>query len=331
MEPLLKQIRVRFSGVRQEKTEHDRRIPPQKAQAFKEKRKPQNWFQRQLSGKMSQDYDSNKAIEHATAVAAAAYAIKSIEDSAISDQKKTSNEPKTSLVRIKSKKEEKAISKPEPGRVSKLFPGAGSTKSTPEREDPDGTATTGKVLGRAPSIKKTPTFADKQLNSTDSIKPETAAPQPLHSPSIKNTPTVADKQLKKADNIKPETAGPSNETQRQSATEPGTRKTQADIWEETKLARLKERYEKQNATILSWESKKKKKTRSRLSTKESEIEKKRVKAQRKFNRDMERIKQIAEGARAQAEERYRNEVLKVKEKANAIRKTGKAPTSCFCF
>lgn len=117
------------------------------------------------------------------------------------------------------------------------------------------------------------------------------------------------------------------------------------------------RYEKQNATILSWESKKKKKTRSRLSTKEvlfhffikcntrsyglitnlnllnlqSEIEKKRVKAQRKFNRDMERIKQIAEGARAQAEERYRNEVLKVKEKANAIRKTGKAPTSCFCF
>lgn len=64
---------------------------------------------------------------------------------------------------------------------------------------------------------------------------------------------------------------------------------------------------------------------------QSEIEKKRVKAQRKFNRDMEHIKQIAEGARAQAEERYRNEVLKAKEKANAIRKTGKAPTSCFCF
>ncbi|CAL8994646.1 unnamed protein product, partial [Prunus brigantina] len=322
-------VRVRFSGVRQVKTEHDRRISPQKPQSFKEKRKPQNWFQRQLSGKMSQDYDSNKAIEHATAVAAAAYAIKSIEDSAISDQKKTGNEPKTSLVRIKSKKEETAISKLEPGRVSKLFPG--STKSTPEREHPDGTATTGKVPGKAPSIKKTPTFADKQLNSTDSIKPETAAPQPLRSPSIKNTPTVADKQLNKADNIKPETAGPSNETMRQSATEPGTRKTQADIWEENKLAMLKERYEKQNATILSWESKKKKKTRRRLSTKESEIEKKRVKAQRKFNRDMEHIKQIAEGARAQAEERYRNEVLKAKEKANAIRKTGKAPTSCFCF
>ncbi|KAH0991358.1 hypothetical protein GBA52_002841 [Prunus armeniaca] len=329
MEPLLKQIRARFSGVRQEKTEHDRRISPQKAQSFKEKRKPQNWFQRQLSGKMSQDYDSNKAIEHATAVAAAAYAIKSIEDSAISDQKKTGNEPKTSLVRIKSKKEETAISKPEPGRVSKLFPG--STKSSPEREHPDGTATTGKVPGKAPSIKKTPTFADKQLNSTDSIKPETAAPQPLRSPSIKNTLTVADKQLNKADNIKPETAGPSNETMRQSATEPGTRKTQADIWEENKLAMLKERYEKQNAIILSWESKKKKKTRRRFSTKESEIDQKRVKAQRKFNRDMEHIKQIAEGARAQAEERYRNEVLKAKEKANAIRKTGKAPTSCFCF
>lgn len=72
---------------------------------------------------MSQDYDSNVTIEHATAVAAAAFAIKSIEESAISDKKSTGNETDYSLVKIKSKKEETTISKPEPGRLSKLFSG----------------------------------------------------------------------------------------------------------------------------------------------------------------------------------------------------------------
>lgn len=101
--------------------------------------------------------------------------------------------------------------------------GAGSTKSTPEREDPHGKvptsiATTGKnpekAVLAAPSIKKTPTFADKQSNSAGGVNPETAAPKPEI---------------------------PWNETMRPSSTGPGTKKTQADIWEETEIARLKER------------------------------------------------------------------------------------------
>ncbi|XP_061994930.1 uncharacterized protein At3g61260-like isoform X2 [Rosa rugosa] len=333
--------RVRFSGVNQVKTEEsgsviDRRIPPQKTQSFKEKKKTQNWFQRRFSGQMSQDYDSIVEIEHATAVAAAAFAVKSIEESAVSDKKRTGDETSDSLVKIKSKKEETTISKPEPGRLSKLF--SGLTKST--QEDPDSkvpistspTFPNDKIPGKtilpapsikrtptsdaihpAPSMKKTPTFADKPLNSTSSIKPETSAPK-------LNLPTT----------MKP--AAPANETKGQSAARPGVVKTKADKWEEAEMAKLKERYERQNATILSWENKKKKKSKLRLEKRESETERRRVKALQKYNNEMEFIKQIAEGARAQAEEKRRNKELKVKEKANTLRRTGEeAPTTCCCF
>ena len=88
-----------------------------------EKKKTQNWFQRQFSGKMSEDYDSVVEIEHATAVAAAAFAVKSIEDSEISDKIRAGNETGGSFVKIKSKKEETSASKPEAGRLSILFSG----------------------------------------------------------------------------------------------------------------------------------------------------------------------------------------------------------------
>ncbi|KAM2347762.1 hypothetical protein EV1_011409 [Malus domestica] len=327
MEPFVNQIRVRFSGAGQEKTEesgsvYGRRIPPQKTESFKEKRKTQNWFQRRLSGQTSQDYDASNAMKHATAVGAAAFAVKSIEDSAISDKKRTGYERKPTLERIKSGREETTISKPESGRFSKIFSGGGSTKRTPEREDPHGKApmsiaTTGKnpekAVLPAPSIKKTPTFADKQSNSAGGVNPETAAPKP-------NLSTT----------MKPESHW--NETRRPSSTGPGTTKTQADIWEETEIARLKERHEKINATILAWEKKKKKKSTNHLhKIEQSEVERKRAKALQKFSSEMETIKQIAQGARAEAEERHRKEVLKVKEKANAMRTTGKAPKTCFCL
>ncbi|KAK9935060.1 hypothetical protein M0R45_022175 [Rubus argutus] len=337
MEAMRKPIRVRFSGVDQAKTEEsgsvvDRRVPPQKTRSFKEKKKTQNWFQRRFSGQMSQDYDSDVTIEHATAVAAAAFAIKSIEESSISDKKSTGNETDYSGVKIKSKKEETTISKPEHGRLSKLF--SGKKKST--QEDPDGmvpisTSTNEKIPEKAilpapsikrtstfdailpaPSIENSPPFADKQLHSTRSTKPGTSAPK-------LDLPTT----------MKP--AAPSHESGKQSATRPGVVKTKADEWEEAEMARLKERYDKQNATILSWENKKKRKSKLRLEKKESEIEKRRAKALQKFKNEMEYINQIAEGARAQAEERRKNELLKVKEKANTLRKTGEAPTTCCCF
>ncbi|KAB2624478.1 hypothetical protein D8674_016138 [Pyrus ussuriensis x Pyrus communis] len=289
---------------------------------------------------MSQDYDANRAIEHATAVAAAAFAIKSTEDSALSDEEMTGNERKPTLVRITSGKEETAISKPEPGRFSKIFSGAGSRKSTPAREDPD---------GKVPITIATTGEKPEKAVLPDRIKPQTAPPPPppppLQPPSIKRTPTFDDKRSSSAGGVKPETAAPKpnfsattksespwDETKKPTSTGPGIRKTQADIWEETKIARLKARYETQKATILEWENKKKKKCRNHLDKKQqSEVAEKREKALRKFAAEMEYIKEIAEGARAQAEERHRNGVLKVKQKAKEMRRTGKAPKTCFCF
>ncbi|KAL6190121.1 hypothetical protein ACLB2K_036520 [Fragaria x ananassa] len=342
MEPKQMRIigRARFSGVDQVKAEEsgsviDRRIRPQKTQSFKEKKKTQNWFQRQFTGKMSEDYDSIVEIEHATAVAAATFAVKSIEEAAISDKKRAGNETGDSLVKIKSKKEETTLSKPEAGRLSKLFSGAGLTKGTQEDQDskvPISTSPnhkipqktllpapsikqtpTSDVILPAPSMRKAPTFADKPLNSTSSIKPGTSAPK-------LDLPTTT----------KPAT--PSNETKWQSAARPGVVKTKADEWEEAEMAKLYKRYEQLTNTILSWENKKKKKSKLQLGKRESEIERRRLKALEKYNNEMETIKQIAEGARAQAEEKHKNKVLKVKEKANTLRRTGEeAPTGCCCF
>ena len=64
---------------------------------------------------MSQDYDYNE-VDHAIAVAAVAYAISSLNESGIPDQKQTKEEPGTSTIRSKRKKEA-TISIQEPGKV----------------------------------------------------------------------------------------------------------------------------------------------------------------------------------------------------------------------
>lgn len=65
---------------------------------FIEKKKGQNWLQRQFSRKMSQDYSSDEGLELAAAVAASAYVI---------DKKQKGQEPPgPSLVPITSKKED---------------------------------------------------------------------------------------------------------------------------------------------------------------------------------------------------------------------------------
>ena len=90
---------------------------------FTEKKKSQNWFQRLFNRQMSQDYDSSNIIEHVTAVAAATFAIATLEEPDIPDQKKTSERPETSFIRSKSNKEDTTRSALEPGRASKRFSG----------------------------------------------------------------------------------------------------------------------------------------------------------------------------------------------------------------
>ena len=88
---------------------------------FAEIKTSQNWFQRQFSGKMNEDYDSSR-IEHVTAVAAAAYAITSLNAPSIHEQGRISKGPEPSLTPMKSKMKESPDLMSESGRVSKHFP-----------------------------------------------------------------------------------------------------------------------------------------------------------------------------------------------------------------
>ncbi|XP_059448494.1 remorin 1.4-like [Corylus avellana] len=309
MDALLKQMRTKYSGPRREKTQEagsltDRRIPPQKTQSFKEKK---NWLQRQFSGRKSQDYDSSNGVDpYAATVAAAAFAINALD------------EPGTPLTTIKSKKEGKAILIEEDGRASKRLPGETSMKYS-EREDrkvPATAAMTGKPIGRVPSMKKTPTFAD-HLKSTDSIRPEADVPATLKPVEIQRQSSTR-------------TGIPPSGSRRQSSMRSATQETEADAWEEAELAKIKDRHEKLISTLNSWEEKKRNKASRKLKRTESELERRRKKAMDEFRRDMEYIEQIAVGAREKAKDNRRVEELKVKEKSTIIRTTGRVPKTCFC-
>ncbi|KAA8529371.1 hypothetical protein F0562_033830 [Nyssa sinensis] len=320
MDSLIKQMRVRFPGVGEEKKEEtsgakDRKIPPQKTQSFKgEKKKTQNWFQRQFFRQMSRD-DFSDGGEYAIAVAAAAFAISSLEESSIPDQKKTSEGPATSFTTTKSKTEDT-----EPGRVSRRFSGEASVKNleVPDKGAPVSEATNEKMLekpvGPTPSFRKTPTLGE-QLNITGSTKPGSAVPKPdITSSASTEQPAL-----------------PPTEIKRQSSTIPKIGETEADAWERAEMDKIKERYENLNTKILTWEGNKKKKAKRQIDRTESELEGRRAKALKHYRSEMERINQIAGGAKSQAEENRRNEEFKVKEKANKIRSTGKLPATCFCF
>ncbi|GMP93871.1 hypothetical protein CsSME_00043533 [Camellia sinensis var. sinensis] len=267
MESLIRQTRVRFSGVGQDNKEEassirDRRVPPQKTQSFKEeKKKTQNWFRRQFSRQMREDYDFENDDVYLVAVAAVALVIKFLSLSG-----------ETSMIDMED----------------------------PNRRRPE------KAIGPVQSFKRTPTFVDKDR------KPESALPTPDLSSA--KQPTSLPTEIK-----------------RQPSTKPGIGETKADTWEEAQMAKLKEKYEKLNTTILEWEKKKKDKAKLQKDRTESELERRRAKALRHYRSDMERIDQIAEGARSQAEENKRNEEFKMKEKANKIRSTGKIPATCLCF
>lgn len=98
---------------------------------FTEKKKSQNWLQRQLSRQMSQEYHSDNEIEHAAAVAAAAFAIKRLEETHNLDSKKKSVRSETSLGATKSIKEDKPSLATEAGRTtSKRFSGKRHSIST---------------------------------------------------------------------------------------------------------------------------------------------------------------------------------------------------------
>ncbi|KAL0420942.1 UNVERIFIED_CONTAM: hypothetical protein Slati_3117100 [Sesamum latifolium] len=349
MESLIRQTRAKFSGTRQDNKEvdgssaRDRKIPPQKTQSFAEKRRSKSWIRRQWSRQMSWDYDFSGS-DYPAAVAAAAYAIQSLEESKTRDQKETTYGPDKSVDKMKSKVEDTGVP-PEPLK-SALKSSDGTSKTS--SEDPDNklstsTSSSKRPPEKAPSIKKRISFAD--TDETISNKPEKPALEkaPERAPSMKKTTTFAEQlnitEGKRTDTTVPKPDRPAPglsttqpvETRRQSATKPGPGDFKADDWEKEELESIRDRYEKLRATIENWETKKKKKAKRKLERIEAELDKRRAKVVQSYHSDIKRIEGIAGGARAQAEKNRKNEELKVKEKANKIRLTGKFPATCLCF
>ncbi|KAL8518564.1 hypothetical protein ACS0TY_009793 [Phlomoides rotata] len=339
MESLINQTRYRFSGNKEEGSTSDRKIPPQKTQSFREKKRNQGWIKRQLSRQMSWDYDFSSS-DYPAAVAAAAYAVHSLEESNSLDKKETTYGREKSLSKMKSKVDD-AEERIQPLKSALKSPGE---TPRPSFEDSEGASTINRPPEKKPSMKKKISFAD--IDEISSNKPEKLSIEKSRekAPPLKRPPTFADKQLDIGENRKPiptlqkpdhpsmrQSTGKPVETRKQIATKPGPGDSAADAWEKEEMISIKERYEKLMGTIDDWEIKKKKKAKRKIEKTEAESDKRRAKAVKKYHSDISRIERIAEGARAQAEQNRKNEEFKVKDKANKIRATGKIPATCLCF
>ncbi|KAL7132741.1 hypothetical protein ABFS83_12G094200 [Erythranthe nasuta] len=319
MESLIKQTRSRFAGG----TGQDNKEERSSTTTFKEKKRNPSWIRRQLSRQMSWDNDSSSA-DYPTAIAAAAYAIQSLEQS----QTPNKNEMKygtdsKSLNKIKSKAEDKQAL-PEPLKSALRSSDGTSRKSFDDSDKklPISTSTSTKIPEKQPSVKKKISFADMDEIAGASNKPEKSAVE--KAPSVKRPPAFADKQLKITEIKKPDIT-----LQKPDRAIP--RDPRADAWEKEEMASIKERYEKMRATVDNWETKKKKKAKRKIEKIEAELDKRRAKAVQSYKVKIARIEGIAGGARVQAEKNRKNEESKAKDKANKIRLTGMLPATCLCF
>ncbi|CAJ1931953.1 unnamed protein product [Sphenostylis stenocarpa] len=172
MENFLNQMRVPFTGAEENKPglggTRDSKIPIQKTQSFKvsgeKKQVGQNWFQKQFARKRSGDHES-RDMDHAAAVAAAAFAINLLE---VSEEK--SDTPKASLEKTKSK-----VDGTKPSRS--LLSSASKRLSGSFRSKDDQGKKTVEAISLAPSVKKTSTFSDEKPET--STKPDLGRRQTL--------------------------------------------------------------------------------------------------------------------------------------------------------
>ncbi|KAK6133642.1 hypothetical protein DH2020_032552 [Rehmannia glutinosa] len=264
---------------------------------FAEKERNQSWIRRQLSRQMNRDYDFDDA-DYPTAVAAAAYAIQSIEKSKSRHRNETAYGPGKSSNKIRSKAEDIGI-QPELHKSALKFSDETSKQSSKNHDikAPISTSTSKtmpeKAMDPAPSLNHKKRF--DYTDETTSNKPGNPALEraPEHSPSVLRPSSFADKHLNISDSKSPETPSPKPdrqpvgwattqpiETRSQSATKPGPEDSMADAWEKEEMASIKERYERLRTTIDNWEIKKKKKADQKLERTEGKSEKKEQKLRR---------------------------------------------------
>ncbi|KAL9246343.1 hypothetical protein vseg_019890 [Gypsophila vaccaria] len=394
MEDLLRRVRSRVSGKEETGSFREGRTPPQRTPSFRGEKKPEKWLKRQFSRQMSNNHSIEEA-EYAAAVAAAAFAITSL-DSDVVDQRKPEPERRPSLPRIISGLISSALSA-EPEEPQKYY--------SDENDDEAARMVPEKTIHPVPSIKRNPSMPKKRLTFADELaddpnKPSTyetphfgeeewkeadgmkpvSTPSFRRTPSVKKGPSFGESDFEDAQRMKPvsnssfkrtptvkKTPSFSEEIEElrriktpkrpaqqsilpppppavpplnihpiappKRAHRPQDQENGADAWESEQMAKIKQRYEKLNETIMEWEDKKKKKARRKLEMTERDPEKKRVKAMHNYQMEMERIRQIAEGARAQAKDKRRNEEMKVREKASRYRATGEPPQppACLCL
>ncbi|KAF3612629.1 putative pentatricopeptide repeat-containing protein-like, partial [Capsicum annuum] len=258
-----------------------------------------SWLEKQFTMKASRNYDSSNAFDYPTAVAVAAFVVKSIEDKSNGDQIKTNIGANKSLSKIKSKADD-TIGRPEKSTA------VNTSKSS------------SKVLDKNVVI-RTSTVNQEPVNSISSFKQSATS-------SETRKMYTADKKFpsRQSTSKKEMTKGPIT-------TNPGVGNSKADIWEKEEMNKIKEWHEKLNKVIIDRETKKKKKAKRHLEQIEAQLDRRRAKIRQSFYSDIGRIENIAGGAKTQAEKNQEKEELKVKAKANKIRSTGKIPGTCLCF
>ncbi|XP_038893442.1 actin cytoskeleton-regulatory complex protein PAN1-like isoform X2 [Benincasa hispida] len=255
---------------------------------------------------------SNGGIECITAVAAAAFAIHSIEESEITRPRRKVDYPETSsFPKIKIFEDDNHTSPPRStSKSDKIFRAFTNAKKDPEEPSGEKPAVNSEQQKQKPKENRIVPSPPAVNDDSGGRRTEIEKPLPIPRPP---TPPIS---------RKPPTAPIQTRPQG----------TKADLWEITELAKIQERYQKVDETISYWESKKKEKAIRKfeasqvVGTKRSQREK----GRKKFEEDMEFIKQIAGEARTKAHRKKKNEILKANQKADIIRKTGDLPVSCYC-
>ncbi|KAK0586115.1 hypothetical protein LWI29_001175 [Acer saccharum] len=245
----------------------------------------------------------NQDAEFAAAVAAAAFAVYSIEEAEAENRRKKREDLEMSRTKLKSRKQDTRTGlQQSSGRVSRQF--------------------SSKELKMIVTIIYCPCFkapftgetSTRNLVEMDHIRgQESGFPmrRPIRSSSVRSTstPVAIDRKHK---GIEPRDKNV---------------ETKADAWERAQMEKIIKRYEKIKSGILDWENERKMQAKLKMERKKSELEKRRTANQKHYQNKIARIEHIAGGARAQAEEERRKKESEIKQ----IKLRGKGPVRyCFC-
>lgn len=232
-------------------------LPNGKFPRVTEKKRSQSWMKKQVSRQMSWEYDFSSS-DYPTAIAAAAYAVQSLEESSFWDKKERENGHDKSLSKTNSRVD-KTEEKPEPllksalkssgergkSRVSLLISQSDSDGSVVFATDETSKSSfkdegIGKRLGDKRPTKKL-SFADMDEINIDKAEKLPFQKAPERAPSLKRPEAALPKPEQRLPTRMP-TAQPVQSTALV-ARRPGPEDSAADAWEKEELISIKERYD----------------------------------------------------------------------------------------